>query len=353
MIGSASHLAEGPVTLNARIFPFGLSPLTKCDAPQGNPMLEVLEVGGFATIQDAGRTGWRRFGVPSAGPMDALAFEAANLLLGNPVNAAALEIGAGEITLRALYDCVIAVTGIGYELSVNMWDFQLWSSCFVRGGWTIQLQKNSFGIWAYLAIAGGFDLAPVLGSRSTYLRGHFGGFDGRLLQAGDELQSAMPAHLLMESAARTLTEEARPAYRESPVVDIIPGPQSEAFDHESLETFLASPYRVSSSSDRMGYRLEGPPLKHSRSADLTSEGMIMGSIQVPADGQPIVMMADCATTGGYPKIASVIRADMPLLAQCTPGKDEVRFRLTTVEAAQEKYRGLMTRLKAGIVEAEA
>src|SRR5512141_2257331 len=144
-------------------------------------MLEVVEAGGLATLQDAGRLGWRQFGVPAAGPMDAFAFRAANLLAGNAESAAVLELGAGDLTLQAASDCVISVTGAGYALSVGTWDFPLWSSYFVRGGWSIRLTKSGFGMWAYIAIAGGFDVPQVLGSRSTYLRGRLGGLDGRPL----------------------------------------------------------------------------------------------------------------------------------------------------------------------------
>lgn len=300
-------------------------------------MLEVLEVGGLATLQDAGRTGWRRFGVPLAGPMDRLAFEAANLLVGNPPSAAVLEIGVGDITVRARSDCLIAATGAGFELSVNIWSFPLWGSYFVRGGWPVRLAKGGFGMWAYLAIAGGFEVPPALGSRATYLRGRFGGLDGRLLQPGDVLPTSASHRLVMESAGRTVAPEARPAYGPSPVVDVIPGPQSDRFTADELDVFTSGAYRLSASSDRMGYRLEGPALHGRGSSELTSEGMAVGSIQVPLGGQPIVMMADCATTGGYPKIACVTSAAMPLLAQCTPGRDEVRFRETSVESAQAEY----------------
>lgn len=313
-------------------------------------MFEVLEVSGLATIQDGGRTGWRRFGVPTSGPMDAFAFRAANLLVGNPSDAAALEIGAGEIELHATQDCVIAAAGAGYSLSVFTWTFPLWDSCFVRAGWTVCLRKKDFGIWGYLAVAGGFDVPEILGSRSTYLRGNFGGLDGRLLQAGDILRMGKPLHGLNELAARTLSKEARPVYVENPIADVILGPQKDRFDEKSIQIFLSSSYKVSHSSDRMGYRLEGPRLNHIGGADLTSEGMTMGAVQVPADGQPIAMMADCVTAGGYPKIASVVSADLPLLAQCTPGKDSVCFRETTVEAAQEKFRALMEKMKNGIVK---
>ncbi len=313
-------------------------------------MFEVLNVSGLATIQDLGRTGWRRFGVPTSGPMDALAFRAANLLVGNSPNAAAIEIGAGEIELRATQDCVIAAAGAGYSLSVYTWTFPLWDSCFVRAGWKIQLRKNGLGMWGYLSVAGGFDVPEILGSRSTYLRGNFGGLDGRLLQAGDFVRNGLPSRPLMELSARTLSKEARPAYAENPTVDVICGPQKNRFDEKSIQTFLSGLYKVSHSSDRMGYRFDGPRLNHVGGADLTSEGITIGAVQVPADGQPIVMMADCATAGGYPKIALVISADLPLLAQCTPGRDSVRFRETTVEAAQEKFRALMEKMKNGIVE---
>jgi antagonist of KipI len=313
-------------------------------------MLEVIEVGGLVTLQDAGRPGWRRFGVPLAGPMDRLAFEAANLLVGNPQGAAVLEIGAGDITLRARHDGLIAVSGAGFELSVNVWTFPLWGSYFVRGGWSIRLAKHGFGMWAYLAAAGGFDVPPVLGSRSTYLRGHFGGLNGRSLQPGDVLHTGAPHRPLMEIAGRTVAPQARPAYGPSPIVDVIAGPQSDRFTNDELAIFTSGIYRLSASSDRMGYRLEGPALRGRGSLELTSEGMAVGSIQVPPGGQPIVMMADCATTGGYPKIACVTSAALPLLAQCAPGRDEVRFRETSVAAAQAGYRSQMDTLTHGIVE---
>jgi len=315
-------------------------------------MLEVLDVSGLATIQDSGRTGWRKFGVPSSGPMDWFAFQAANLLVGNSSSAAAIEIGAGEIELTATQDCVIAATGAGFSLSVYVWDFPLWDSCFVRAGWKIHVKKSGAGMWAYLAVAGGFDVPKILSSSSTYLRGNFGGLAGRLLQAGDILQIGKPLRPLMELSARSLAEDARLNYSENPIVDVILVPQKNRFDEKNIEMFLSSEYKINYSSYRMGYRLEGTRLNHIGGADLTSEGMAMGAIQVPADGQPIAMMADCATAGGYPKIASIISTNLPLLAQCVPGKDSVRFRETTTEAAQENYRALIQKMKNGIVESK-
>ncbi len=315
-------------------------------------MLEIIDAGGLTTIQDTGRRGWRRFGVPASGPMDEFALRAANLLVGNTAEAAALETGGGDLVLRATGDCVIAVAGAGYDLTVNTWKYPLWGSYFVRGGWSIQLGKLDAGMWAYLAVAGGLEAQPVLGSRSTYLRGRFGGMDGRSLLEGDVLNFATPVRAMMEMAGRTLSEVACPRYGVAPVVEVVLGPQHRDFTQESVDAFLSSPYRVSMASDRMGYRLEGPALTQHTNAGAISEGIVSGAIQVPADGAPIVMMADSATTGGYPKIACVIRADQPLLAQCRPGKDEVHFRETNVEAAQQKYRELIRQLNAGITEAE-
>lgn len=307
--------------------------------------LEIIEVNGLATIQDSGRTGWRKFGVPTSGAMDAFAFRAANLLAGNDPNCAAIEIGMGDITFRALHDCVISVTGAGFGLSVYIWDFPLWSSYYVRGGWTIRLNKLDSGMWTYIAISGGVLSKPTLGSASTYLRGPFGGLDGRQLQVGDVLRSGTPSRPLNDLAARTLPKDAHPVYSDYPTLDVIMGPQENYFTEESVERFLSSEYTVSTTSDRMGYRLEGTPLTHRGKTELISEGMTMGAIQVPSSGQPIIMMADSPTTGGYPKIGTIASADLPLLAQCVPGKSKFRFQKTTVAKAQRRYRELMSGLE--------
>ena len=314
--------------------------------------LEVVDLSGLATIQDSGRKGWRRFGVPTSGPMDLFAFRAANALAGNPANFAVIEIGLGDITFRALQDCVIAVAGAGYNLAIYLWEFPLWSSFFVRGGWMIRFDKMDNGMWAYLAIAGGVQIQPVLGSRSTYLRGAFGGFEGRPLQAGDRIPTGKPSHAWDKLAARTLPIEARPSYSNDPIIDIIMGPQTKYFSDQGVETFLSSEYSISLTSDRMGYRLEGPSLTHRSKTELLSEGINFGAIQVPASGKPIVMMADCPTTGGYPKIAAVTSAGLPLLAQCIPNKSKIRFQETTMAKAQRKYRELMNGLASSVLEPE-
>jgi antagonist of KipI len=307
--------------------------------------LKVIDISGFATIQDSGRTGWKQFGVPTSGPMDAFAYRAANTLVSNPTDCAAFEIGLGDAIFQATQDCVIAVTGAGYKVSIYVWEFPLWSSFFVRAGWKISLSKTDNGMWAYLAVADGIQTQPMLGSRSTYLRGALGGLKGRQLQPGDVVNIGYISHSPCELAARTFPEEARPAYTQNPTLDVIMGPQTNYFTEESIEIFLSNDYSVSLTSDRMGYRLEGPALTHRNKTELISEGLTFGAIQVPSNGQPIVMMADSPTTGGYPKIGTVASADLPLLAQSVPNQSRIRFRETTVTKAQEKYRALFEGLQ--------
>ncbi|MEK6752908.1 MAG: biotin-dependent carboxyltransferase family protein [Chloroflexota bacterium] len=302
-------------------------------------MLEVLDVSGLATLQDSGRRGWQSYGVPVSGPMDWFAHRAANSLLNNSPDAVVIEIGLGEITLRATRNTVLAVTGAGFEVANYIWTFPLWTSFYVRAGWRVHVKKISRGNWAYLAIAGGFETQSILGSKSTYLRGGL----GSALRAGDVLNAGKPAIELSKLAARDFPVEKYMSYSQSPVIQVIAGPQQDRFTENGIQTFYGSEYTLSKSFDRMGYRLEGIPISHAGNADLISEGMTMGSIQVPASGQPIVMMADAPTTGGYLKIANVIRASLPLLAQCEAGNSKIRFKKISVEDAQEKLRRLWSR----------
>lgn len=295
-------------------------------------MLELLEITGIATLQDSGRRGFNKFGVPTSGAMDWYAYQTANSLLNNPPNSATIELGLGEITFHALRNTVISVTGAGYEVENYIWTFPLWTSFYVRAGWTVRLKKTSGGNWAYITIAGGFDSPVIMNSRSNYLRGGI----GSALKAGDVLQSFHPNTDLLKLAARDHTPLM--PYSQTPTIDVIPAPQADWFTPEGIRTFYESEYTLSPSFDRMGYRLQGKPIEKAITKELISEGMTMGSIQVSADGQPIVMMADAPTTGGYPKIANVVRASLPLLAQCEAGVSKIRFRETTVELAQEKYR---------------
>lgn len=295
-------------------------------------MLELLETTGIATLQDSGRRGFNKFGVPTSGAMDWYAYQTANSLLKNQPNSAVIELGLGEITLRALRNMVLSITGTGYEVENYIWTFPLWTTFYVRAGWTVRVKKTGGGNWAYIAIAGGFDSPIIMNSRSAYLRGGI----GSALKVGDVLQSFNPLTDLLKLAARD--HMPLMPYSQTPTIEVIPAPQADWFTPEGIRTFYESEYALSPSFDRMGYRLQGKPIEKSITQELISEGMTMGSIQVPADGQPIVMMADAPTAGGYPKIANVTRASLPLLAQCEAGVSKIRFREVTVEEAQEKYR---------------
>ena len=310
--------------------------------------LQVLESGLLTTVQDLGRYGYERFGIPVAGAMDPFAIQAANVLVGNEPGEAALEITLSGPTLRATDSCLIAITGADFPYRVGGREIPMWMAVFVRKGWLIEFGGQKTGCRAYLAVAGGIDVPTVMGSKSTYLTGGFGGFEGRALRKGDLIPIGKPTFHLPGLAGKGFPTDRIPKYSDAPEVRVILGPQDDYFTQEGIATFLSSEYQVSSTSDRMGYRLQGPEIAHIGRADIISDGIPLGSVQVPADRQPIVMMADHQTTGGYPKIATVINADISLLAQCIPGANTVTFKAITVEQAQSNYREMMKAVLAPI-----
>jgi KipI family sensor histidine kinase inhibitor len=311
----------------------------------GTGGLEVVEPGLLTTVQDLGRRGHEGSGVPVAGSMDAFALRAANILVGNAPDHAGLEMTIAGPVLRATRPCIIAVGGADLGLRVNGQPLPPWMSAYVREGWTIEFSGRRNGCRAYLAVAGGISVPEVMDSRSTYLAGGFGGLEGRALGAGDVLPlGAMTGggHLAA-LAGRSLPTHLLPAYSDRTTVSVIGGPQEKSFSADGLDTLYGGEYQVSATADRMGYRLEGPAVTHQAREGATpggiiSDGIPLGAVQVPAGGQPIVMMADRQTTGGYAKIGVVASADIPLLAQCSPGKSSVRFERTSVEEAQARYR---------------
>jgi biotin-dependent carboxylase-like uncharacterized protein len=283
--------------------------------------------------------------------MDPFALRAANLLVGNLPEAAALEITIAGPTLRTADNCLIAVTGTDLALRVNDWEMPPWMAIFVRRGWTIRFGGCRRGCRAYLAIAGGIDVSPVMGSRSTYLSGGFGGFEGRALRQGDFVPVGQVPFHLPSLAGRSFPPRFIPNYSDTPEVHVVLGPQDDYFTGEGVTTLLSGEYFVDSTSDRMGYRLNGPEIAHKGASDggttigaIISDGIPLGAVQVTLDRQPIVMMADRQTTGGYPKIATVISADIPLLAQCLPGQSTVKFKTVRVGEAQLRYRRMMRSL---------
>jgi antagonist of KipI len=249
--------------------------------------------------------------------------------------------------LQAADDCLVAAAGRGFKLFIQGRLVGFWRAAFVRRGEVIHFAADGDPGWGYLAAAGGIDVPLVMGSRSTYLRGGFGGCQGRVLREGDALPLGRPAENWFALAGGWLPPDKIPPYGGS-TIPVILGPQVDYFSPQALDTFLNSQYTVSAASDRMGYRLSGPPVHHSGRGELLSEGIATGSVQLPADGQPIVLLSDRPTTGGYPKIATVTRAGLALLAQSMPGTGQVRFSAVSLKAARAAYRTLMVGLETGV-----
>ncbi len=311
--------------------------------------VEVLSAGFFTTIQDLGRYGFQRFGVPASGPMDEFAFRAANLLVGNPENAAALECGPGDLHLRVSTGTLLAVCAPSGELWFGGNSQPLWTAVWAAAGQAIRYEAvTQGGTWSYIAFAGGIATPMDLGSRSTYLRAGLGGLNGRDVQSGDRLELARPGDAPERCIGGSLPKIRRSAYSQNVQLGLTPGPQIDRFDAQVIERLAAGSYLVRADSDRMGYRLEGEPIPAASGADIYSEGMVRGAVQVPASGMPMVMMADCPTSGGYTKIGYVVRADLPLLAQCQPGSGRVSFYWETLEKAQERTIQMITGLRENI-----
>lgn len=317
------------------------------------PTFRVVQPGLLTTVQDLGRYGYQRFGVPVAGAMDPFALRVGNLLLGNAEGEAALEVTIGGFTLEVLSHTVIAVTGADLGATLNGAPLPLWETVGVSPGETIGFTGPGSGARANLCVAGGVDVPRVLGSRSTYLRAQMGGYQGRALQAGDLLSTR--ASMGAVPAGRRLTETLIPLHGGGEItLQVILGPQDNYFTPEGIGTLLSSWYTVSEQADRMGVRLEGPAIQHKATADIVSDGIVLGAIQVPASGQPIIMMADRQTTGGYTKIATVASVDIPRLAQAQPG-DRVRFQQVSVEESQAQLRAqeeMLRQLPVQLAEAE-
>jgi biotin-dependent carboxylase-like uncharacterized protein len=314
-------------------------------------MLTILDPGLLTTVQDLGRYGYERYGVPVSGAMDVFAIMAANRLVGNPMQAAGLEALADGARVRMEMDCCVAAAGVGFVLEVDGCTFPLWQAVLAPEGSQVRLAGNG-GCWGYLAVSGGIDVPLVMGSRATCLRAGFGGWKGRALQKGDQIPVGrsglnIPPEFL---AGRCLSPTWRPSYSQEALVEVIQGPQIDTFTEKSVQMLLDNVYVVATESDRMGYRLSGAKLEHCGRADILSEGVPLGAMQVAGDGQPLVLLAERQTTGGYAKIGVVARVDLPALVQCLPGSGKVRFRFTTVESAQARWRALLQGLEVGVEE---
>jgi len=322
--------------------------------------LLVIKPGLYSTVQDRGRPGHRAAGLSGGGAMDEYALRVANLLVGNDESAAGLELTLAGPTFKAEADLLIAVTGADMAPHADGRELAMWRPVYVPAGATLTFGAARAGCRAYVAVAGGIGTAPALGSRSTDARAGIGGIAGRPLRAGDAVPcgeaagavapSAWATAWLAALAKRSAAEgDGRPAiagaawyappraYGGGGAAGIelraMPGRERGQFTQAARDSFYGGRYRVAAASDRMGVRLEGPPLHRIAGEELLSHGIVPGVVQVPGSGQPIVLGADCQTTGGYPKIAYIASVDLPLLAQAKPG-DYIRFRPIDLEEAQ-------------------
>jgi len=302
--------------------------------------MKLHKAGVLTTVQDLGRYGHRSSGVPVCGPMDTIALRIANLLVGNPEGCACLEITLVGPEIEFSTDKVIAVCGAklsGVEMNRPL---------SVKAGEKIKLGSCISGSRAYLAISGGITTEPVLGSQSTYLRGHFGGLEGRALKDGDVLNIGKGLSLKKDVARFYISGSPLSQYSGALTLRVIEGAHMAEFS----AGFFTQSYKVSVSSDRMGLRLMGKPLKRKVATDIVSRAVVCGTIQVPADGQPIMLMADAQTLGGYPQIAHVCSVDLPLAGQLK-ANDVVEFSLITANDAQEllkKREAHMALIRTGI-----
>ncbi len=298
---------------------------------EGMCVFEVIQPGAFTTVQDLGRYGYQKYGVSISGAMDRFALRMANLLVGNDEGEAAIEATIIGPKLKTLGRMRMAITGADLSPEIGGNPLGLWRTLDIPEKGTL-----SFGAWrsgcrAYLAVAGGIDFPVVMGSRSIHTRSNLGG-NGRTLLKGDIIKGRNSEFGIQESGARQLPPELVPSYGKNWQIRVIFGPQKDYFTRRGIETFLTSEYEITPQADRMGYRLKGPKIEHKSGADILTDATPPGSIQVPGDGMPIILLADGQTTGGYSKIATVISVDQDLLAQARPG-DKVRFQSVTITEA--------------------
>ena len=304
-------------------------------------MLKIIKGGLQTTVQDLGRSGFQKYGVIASGAMDPFAHRMANLLVGNSDNAAALEITMIGPTLEFQEETFIALCGGDLSPELDGTPVKMWRTIAVKKGNTLKFGAPRNGCRTYLAVAAGISVPIVMNSRSTYLRAEIGGFEGRALKAGDELiTEALTPEMrsTLFNAAHQSVKWQIPAsrYGTEPIVRLMQGRQFELFDDSSKKRIFTESFAVSSNSDRMGYRLEGSPLALAEPKELISEAVAFGSIQVPSDGNPIVLLADRQTTGGYPKIGQVVSVDLPLIAQLKAG-DRICFKEVSLEEAQKLF----------------
>ncbi|MBE7062397.1 MAG: biotin-dependent carboxyltransferase family protein [Clostridia bacterium] len=304
--------------------------------------MTVLSPGPLSTVQDEGRFGFMSTGFSPGGAMDTYSMRIANILVGNAPGDGVIEMTMLGMSVSFSCTAVIALTGADMEPAINGTPVAMYTAAEVHAGDILSMKMARSGMRSYLAVAGGFDLPYAMGSMSTNLKCGLGGFSGRKLQSGDEIplrQSFSLAHL---GNRKTEPEN---VYPDGIGIRVILGPQEDYFTDKGIETFLNTTYTVSEKSDRMGVRLDGDSIENKNGVDILSDGIATGAVQIPASGTPIIMMADRQTTGGYAKIANVISADLPKMAQARPGT-RIRFTAVTEKEAVRLKKQQEQKLKA-------
>jgi len=296
-------------------------------------MIRILEPGPQTTVQDLGRPGHLRYGIPPSGPIDRAAFVAANRLAGNADGAAGLECTVMGPRFEVETACAIAVTGAEMPVTVNGAEAPAWTTVLLRPGDVVKLGTARAGVRAYVALSGGIDVPLVLGSRATYLRGRLGGLGGRALRRDDRITLfPAPSPPIRRGSPTAIVHLGAP-----PEIRVVLGPQADRFTADGIATFLGGEYEMLPQSDRMGARLKGPRIAHARGHDIISDGIALGSIQVPGDGQPIALLVDRQSTGGYTKVATICSFDIGRLGQVKPGQ-RLRFRAIDLAEAHRLLR---------------
>lgn len=308
--------------------------------------IQVVQPGLMTTIQDLGRFGSQKYGVVVSGSMDAYALRIANILVGNEEHEGAIEMTLLGATLQFTTDTLIALTGGDFQPTIDGKPAPMWRPLLIPKGAILKCTSAIKGCRGYISFAGGFDIPAVMNSKSTYTRAQLGGFNGRALQKKDRLScgkmNAQNKAILQlvkkenDYVPWSATGHACVQYTQTPTIRVLPGTEFERFDKASQQQFVQQTYTLTTEADRMGYRLAGVPLTLREPFSLLSEGVTYGTIQVPPSGQPIILMADCQTTGGYPKIGQVISADLPKLAQLQPNA-AIQFKQVTVAEAEQAF----------------
>lgn len=296
--------------------------------------LKIIKPGFFTTIQDIGRSGLMRYGIPSSGAMDQYSYQLGNLLLGNSKYSASLEIILSGLCIEAIIPVTVAITGADLCPYLNDTMVPLWTPLTLKKGEILHFKRRRNGFWAYLAVRGGLDVPTVLGSKSAFLRGKIGKRlgKGETLNIGDFDSS-------VSIKTMTLPKEYLPEFNKRNPVRVLMGPQENYFTSRGIDTFLNSAYMITTQSDRMAFRLSGPCIEIAKGPDIITEPVSRGAIQVPGDGQPIILLRDAQVTGGYAKIATVICADLDRVVQKIPGEGpDIHFQRISRERSLELLR---------------